>query len=797
MARGVASFSGLSVVEEFAIMALHGSRYEVFNEIGRNTYAVVFEGHDLNTKRAVAILQLHERFQADSQRWSSIWSQVLALCDAKLENVVPVHDAVEEMRWIVCERMRGNLRESVSQNRLSEDLVRSVLRQTLEALRSYHAMGIWHGDVKPANLLYNNDGHIRLSFSPGLMLGGQIPRRERDFRYLIPETLNSELGQIGPSSDLYCLGFSALELLTGPSFSSFFRGAGQNAIDEDAAWLRWHTSPNETISRIEEMVPKISPDIANVITRMIRKEVSARYKSADEALHDLKEQAIISVAVPPKQENKPSPPPKPVLDPGFTVDPPKPGTNTTNSSKPDNSGKRSLRELINEKLEDKRIFSAVIALIVLPVLWFLFFVDLSGRLTVEIVSEPQGAGVVIDGLEQKQVTPAKIRLLPGEHQVVVSLADHEPQEAVKTLSANDTAARWEFIFATPEKSSVTKPTRNEGAARNTKIAKTDVNGAMSTKIPAMESKETKSKENKLPPGISAVEGAEIHPKLKLPTRVVADKLKETGIPLELVLMEPGEFSFGCEKPSIYGDLPLKNESIPNAYYIAVYETTNDQFQIFADELNDASLRRWKEFANRLGSEAGISPVVGVSLEQAKAFCEWVSPNGRLPTEVEWEYAARHENGNPYPWKDGRVTGERANVDFADSVQLSQRRLLPVTDLEESKTTRGLHHILGNAAEMCDSVFTEGYRVRRDFDLAVGKGIVSRGGSYVSDSDTVSVTLREAVPEEGDQFVGFRMIVQLPQGKEESSDREKEAKEKSETQQTDREPTQADNIKKQE
>lgn len=730
-------------------MTLHGSRYELFGEIGRNNYAVVYDGHDLNIKRDVAILALHDRFRNDSHRWSAIWNQVLQLCDAKIDNVVPVHDAIQEKGWIVCERMRGNLQEKLRTEPLPEEMVRSVLRQALEALRSYHALKICHGDVKPANLLYNNDGHIRLSFSPGLILGGQIPRREKDFRYLIPETLNPGLGEIGPASDLYCLGFSALELLTGPKFSSFFRGAGENAIDEDAAWLKWHTSPNETITRIEEMAPGISEDLINVIGRMIRKPVSERYQSAEEALHDLKEQAIVSIAVPApgKGSSKPAVSQSPAS--------PAPAAKAVSAPPPSrprpvkkSAGPRPLSETLNEKLNDKRVLSVVIAAMLLPLLWFLFFVDTSDRIPVEIVTTPEGATIEINGKEQAGVTPFTLKLPPGDHALVLALTGHQPQKATKALAANETSAKWEFDFIPTKKSP-------ENMTQSTESTKSSAAGTR-----PVEKTPKKPLAAKLPPGLIAAEGAKIHPQLHLPERVVVEKLKSSSIPLELVLIEAGAFKFGKETPSTYGDLPARDETVPDPYYFAVYETTNDQFQAFADEANNAGGRRWKEFAERIRTDAGTCPVVGVSRDQASSFCEWVSPSGRLPTEVEWEYAARSEKGNPFPWNEGELTAERANVDFNDGRLPSELGLVPVTRLEAGKSALGLQHLLGNAAEMCHALFKDGYKVREDFDLAVNKGIVSRGGSYLSDAKSVATTFREAFPEEGDQFVGFRVLVEL-------------------------------------
>ena len=69
-------------------------------------------------------------------------------------------------------------------------------------------------------------GFVKLSFSPGLILGGQVPQRQKDFKYLAPEMVAPPWGELGPQADLYCLGFTALEQLCGSAFDGHFRGIG-------------------------------------------------------------------------------------------------------------------------------------------------------------------------------------------------------------------------------------------------------------------------------------------------------------------------------------------------------------------------------------------------------------------------------------------------------------------------------------------------------------------------------------------------------------------------------------------
>ena len=269
-------------------------RYDDLNELGKNHYSVVYAAHDFNTRRDVVIMELLPQFQANPGRWSEIWQQVLTLTDAKLENTVPVYDVDRERRWVIMEKMNTALLSELSKGPLDPKHVRGVLRQILVALDSLHKQEICHGDIKPANLLVNNEGYVRLSFSPGLVMGGQIPQRQKDFKYLCPEMLNpTAFGDIGPQSDLYCLGFTALELLIGPQFDNKFKGVTEGVLNPDKAWMAWHSSnqPAEQLPSVAKLLPGTPQDLVTVIDRLLQKEVQNRYQSAAEALADLERTA--------------------------------------------------------------------------------------------------------------------------------------------------------------------------------------------------------------------------------------------------------------------------------------------------------------------------------------------------------------------------------------------------------------------------------------------------------------------------------------------------------------------------
>ena len=135
--------------------------------------------------------------------------------------------------------------------------------------------------------------------------------------------------------------------------------------------------------------------------------------------------------------------------------------------------------------------------------------------------------------------------------------------------------------------------------------------------------------------------------------------------------------------------PLHRVYLPT-YYISKHEITNAQYKLFVEENRRPKPRGnqgqdiWQEekFA---GSQL---PVVGVTWFDAQAFAEWIG--GSLPTEAQWERAARGKRRNTYPWGNGSPRS-RQHANFA-------RRYdgpMPVGQFPKGSTTEGLEDMAGN------------------------------------------------------------------------------------------------------
>ena len=193
----------------------------------------------------------------------------------------------------------------------------------------------------------------------------------------------------------------------------------------------------------------------------------------------------------------------------------------------------------------------------------------------------------------------------------------------------------------------------------------------------------------------------------------------------MILIRGGRYRMGG------GEESAAEETVVADFYLDETEVTNEQYQRFL-EANPGYPPPigWKERAFAAGRAR--LPVTGVSWEEAKAFADWAGK--RLPSEAEWEYAARSRSRYlHYPWGDNW----RDNAANA----LGQRNgLTAVDEFREDRSEQGILGLVGNASEWVEDVH-KNYENQQPLFHTCQLCRVIRGGNYRSKEENCKATIR--------------------------------------------------------
>ena len=243
--------------------------------------------------------------------------------------------------------------------------------------------------------------------------------------------------------------------------------------------------------------------------------------------------------------------------------------------------------------------------------------------------------------------------------------------------------------------------------------------------------------------------------LSLAAQAKQDTTSSIGI--RFVRIEPGSFQMGQQSGGDFDERPAHKVTISKPFYMATTEVTNAQYEKF-----DPSHKRFRGLHGL--SKDDDEPVLFVSCHNAVAFCEWLSKKDsqsyRLPTEAEWEYAARA----------GTTTAFSAGDKLPRKLYKNQKQdwePKPVK-LHVAKTPAnqwGLYDMHGNVEEWCHDWYGP-YTATDQIDPVgrkTGDFKVTRGGSHGTEVKYLRSANRMAtLPEDKTWLIGFRVVMaELP------------------------------------
>src|SRR3954449_7876674 len=271
---------------------LLNGRYRLDAQVGSGGMSTVYRAFDTTLERRVAIKLMHRPLAAHSDQLERFRREARAVAQLNHPHIVGVIDAGEDdgAPFIVFEFVDGEtLKERIKRNgRLAIPEAIAYAIEIARALGAAHAQGIVHRDVKPQNVLIDEEGAAKVTDfgiartldQEGLTADGRVLGTTD---YVSPE---QALGQpCTAQSDLYSLGIVLYEMLTGQ-----VPFKGENQVPVAMKHVR------EAVPDVQARRPQVSSATAAIVERATAKDLDRRYKSVAEMEADLEDALAIETA---------------------------------------------------------------------------------------------------------------------------------------------------------------------------------------------------------------------------------------------------------------------------------------------------------------------------------------------------------------------------------------------------------------------------------------------------------------------------------------------------------------------
>jgi eukaryotic-like serine/threonine-protein kinase len=222
--------------------------------------------------------------------------------------------------------------------------------------------------------------------------------------------------------------------------------------------------------------------------------------------------------------------------------------------------------------------------------------------------------------------------------------------------------------------------------------------------------------------------------------------------MAMVYVPEGEFLMGSPAGEGADDEHPQHEVYLDAFWIDRYEVSNSQYQLCVE----AGACKPSQYAGDSKFDGADQPVVGVDWEDASSYCGWIG--AQLPTEAQWEKAARGEEGWTYPWGNEPATCDYAVMDDGGS-GCGKNSTWDVGSKPAGASVYGAMDMAGNVwewvADWYDGTYYKDAPERNPTGPSSGTARVLRGGSWNYNVLDVRAANRYNNPDNGSNNVGCR------------------------------------------
>jgi tRNA A-37 threonylcarbamoyl transferase component Bud32/preprotein translocase subunit SecE len=255
--------------------------YQLIREIGRGGMSIVYEAEDIKLGKKVAIKKMKEEIRIIPREKERFLREAKTVAQLHHPNIVDIYRIIEEKGeiYLVFEFVSGKTVEQIlnQSGKLSLKETLRIIFPVCDALSYAHSHKVVHRDLKPSNIMITDENYIKvMDFGIAREAKDTISRvsGEKDtsgtLTYIAPE---QHLGKYSPESDIYSLGVTLYEMLTG---EVPFRGADILTQKERMVY-----------SQVSELLPDIPKEMEKIINKCLQADKEKRYKTVEELVKDL------------------------------------------------------------------------------------------------------------------------------------------------------------------------------------------------------------------------------------------------------------------------------------------------------------------------------------------------------------------------------------------------------------------------------------------------------------------------------------------------------------------------------